>query len=84
MGFKSPQLHRIKALTRKNAGQGLEFVYVILNHPPKTPHKRLGAATFVGGLDLSALRAVRRSFMRARDGPWSRRSGPVSPGLAPS
>jgi hypothetical protein len=27
--------------------RALTFVYVILNHPPKTPQKRLGATTFV-------------------------------------
>jgi hypothetical protein len=40
---------------------------VILNHPPKTPHKRLGATTFVGGVVLSALRAC-----------WARKCGSVA------
>jgi hypothetical protein len=49
LGFKSPQLHSIKALTRMNAGQGLKCVYAILNHPRKPltnawvqPHSSVG------------------------------------------
>jgi hypothetical protein len=35
-----------------------------LNHPPKTPHKRLGATRFVGGVGQSAL-AGRQRVIRA-------------------
>src|SRR5437773_5040560 len=48
-GVQIPSAPQSKALTRKNAGQGLTFIYAVLNHPPKTPHKRVGATAFVGG-----------------------------------
>jgi hypothetical protein len=54
-----------------NTGQGLMFVYAILHHPPKTPHKRPGRPRSAG-VDLSALRGVRR--FDAMDA-WRRRLG---------
>ncbi len=62
-GFKSPQLHNIKALTSDNADQGLKFVYAILNHPPNPP-QTAGAATFVDGVGLPAMRD-RQAFIPA-------------------
>jgi hypothetical protein len=46
--FESGHPDRGKALTSRNAGQGLTSIYEILNHPRQTPHKRLGATRFGG------------------------------------
>ena len=45
-GFKSRRPDADKALTSINAGQGLMFVYGVLNRPPKTPRKLVSAIRF--------------------------------------